>query len=147
MRTWIWVLAAAWLSGQAGAEVIGVEVEERSAVLGGKKFGAVGAYERIVGTVRFAVDPQDAANARITDLKLAPQDADGRVLFSADFYVLTPKEPEKGSGTVLFEVSNRGGKGLLGLNRASGSRDPQTQEEFGDGLLMELVAKDRPGPR
>src|SRR5206468_3403664 len=34
-------------------------------------------YERIDGTLHFAVDPAHPANARITDLHLAPRAADG----------------------------------------------------------------------
>ena len=106
-------------------------------MLDGKAFGSVGAYERIVGKARFAVDPDDPANAIIHDLEFAPRNAQGLVEFSADIYLLRPVDPAKGSGTVLFEVSNRGGKGLLAFNRARGSRDPRAAEHFGDGLLME----------
>src|SRR6185436_16531611 len=41
------------------------------------------------------------------------------------------------SGSVLFEISNRGGKGMLGtFNRATASTDPMQPEHFRDGLLM-----------
>ena len=125
------------LSAGVSAKVVGIDVAERSAVLDGKAFGRVGAYERIVGKARFAVDPDDPANAIVHDLEFAPRNAQGLVEFSADIYLLRPVDPTKGSGTVLFEVSNRGGKGLLSFNRARGSRDPRTAEHFGDGLLME----------
>src|SRR5205085_8578245 len=62
----------------------------------------------------------------------------GGVEFSADLYVLRPRDPAKGNGDVLFEVSNRGGKGMLAVfNRAKGSFDPRTNTEFGDNLLLE----------
>jgi len=35
------------------------------------------------------------------------------VEFSADVYVLKPRDPAKGNGTILLEVPNRGGKGML----------------------------------
>jgi hypothetical protein len=127
----------ALLSAGLSAKVIGIDVAERSPVLDGKTFGSAGAYERIVGKARFAVDPDDPANAMIHDLEFAPRNAHGQVEFSADIYLLRPVDPGKGSGTVLFEVSNRGGKGLLSFNRARGSRDPRTAEQFGDGFLME----------
>jgi hypothetical protein len=39
---------------------------------------------------------------------------------------------------VLFEVSNRGGKGALGMfNRAAGGTDPRTAQQLGDGFLFE----------
>ena len=38
---------------------------------------------------------------------------------------------------MIFDIPNRGGKGVLStFNRAKGSADPTTEEEFGDGLLM-----------
>ena len=46
--------------------------------------------------------------------------------------------PSRGNGTVLYEVSNRGGKGMVGFfNFAAGGADPQTAEQFGDGFLLE----------
>ena len=114
-----------------------LEVAERSLVLDGKPFGAAGAYERIRGRAHFTVDPKDPANSRIVDLTLAPRDADGRVHFSADLYVLRPVDVNKGNRTILFEVANRGSKGLLAtLNRAEGSADPRTAAHFGDGMLL-----------
>ena len=120
------------------AEVVSVEVTERSAVLDGKVFGKVGAYERIIGRAHFEVDPKAKANGIIHDLKLAPMNKRGRVEFSADVYILKPAKLDKGSGTALLEVANRGGKGWLRFNRAAASLDPRTPEEFGDGFLLEL---------
>jgi hypothetical protein len=40
----------------------------------------------------------------------------------------------KGNGSVLFEVSNRGGKGILHIVNGVTSSDPKA--EFGDGFLM-----------
>ena len=38
---------------------------------------------------------------------------------------------------MLYEVSNRGGKGMLGFfNHAAGSLDPATPADMGDGFLM-----------
>ena len=42
-------------------------------------FWPVGPYEQLDGTVFFAVDPAHPANRSITDLSLAPGDANGRV--------------------------------------------------------------------
>src|SRR5688572_10138463 len=100
--------------GRLAGEVTGIDVAERSAVLEGKSFGAAGAYERVRGRVRFALDPRLPSNAIIRDLSLAQTNAQGRVEFSADFFVLRPLDPAKGNGTAVLEVSNRGNKGLLG---------------------------------
>jgi len=96
------------------------------------------AYERIVGKVRFAVDPKLAPNRIIADLDLAPKNAQGLVEFSADVYILQPKDPAKSNGTALLEISNRGGKSLLSLfDFGRGSQDPRIAEEFGDNFLLD----------
>src|SRR5206468_2335776 len=70
----------------------------------------------------------------------APRNSAGKVEFSADFYLLKPKDIARGNGAVLFEVSNRGGKGTLGFfNHGAGGadpRDPTTAAQMGDGFLM-----------
>ncbi len=125
------------LGGAAAAEVTGFEITERSDVLDGRSFGLAGAYERIVGVVRFAFDPENDANRIVADIALAPTNADGRVEMSADFHLLRPKVMTKGRGTLLLEVNNRGRKGLLGyFNMAEGSLMPREASHFGDGFLM-----------
>ena len=112
-------------------------IASRMVVAGGQWFGAAGPYEKIAGTVYFELDPADPHNKAITDLDLAPRNARGRVEFSADFFILAPQDPARASGSVLFEISNRGNKGLLTtFNRGSASSDPMQPEHFGDGLLM-----------
>jgi hypothetical protein len=119
------------------AEVTRVEISSRQDVLNGKAFGTVGAYEKLAGKVYFAVDPNNPHNKIIADIDKAPRNNQGKVEFSADLFILRPKDTSGGNGVVLFDVVNRGGKGLLGVfNRAKGSSDPTTDSEFGDGLLM-----------
>lgn len=121
----------------AAAEVTRVAIASRSVVASGQWFGAAGPYEKITGTVFFELDPADPHNRAIADLDLAPRNARGRVEFSADLFILAPQDPARASGSVLFEISNRGNKSLLTtFNRASGSLDPMLPEHFGDGLLM-----------
>src|SRR5688500_6169335 len=113
-----------------------VHVIDRTDVLSGKSFGKAGAYERITAKVHFAIDPKNPANRIVTDIDLAPRNEQGLVEFSSDLYVLKPRDPALGNGTVLYEVSNRGGKGMLGMfNRAAGSLDPHEERDFGDGFL------------
>jgi hypothetical protein len=115
-----------------------VHVIDRSDVLEGKVFGSVGAYEKIRAKARFALDPTLPQNQAIRDLHLAPRNAQGLVEFSADLYVLKPRDPARGNGTMLLEVSNRGGKAILSrFQFAKGALDPTTAEEFGDAWLME----------
>jgi hypothetical protein len=107
-------------------------------VLNGKPFGASGAYELMVGKVYFAVDPALAANRIIADIDKAHRNPAGQVEFSSDLYVLKPRDPARGNGAVLYEVSNRGRKGMLAMfNRGTGSLDPRTETDLGDGFLME----------
>lgn len=131
------LIAAMLIATPVYADVVKVEVKSRADVVAGKAFGAAGPYEKLSGTIHFAIDPKNSANTIITDIDKAPRNAAGKVEFSSDFYLIKPKDPSRGNGTVLYEVSNRGGKGLLGFfNFASGSLDPQTPEQFGDGFLL-----------
>jgi hypothetical protein len=134
-----WIIACALLmSTSARAEVTKVTIANRTVVAGGQTFGQVGPYEKLTGTIEFALDPKDKHNTRIVDLEHASRAADGRVHFSADLYVVRPVEEARGNGVLLFEIANRGRKGLLGrFNRgAGGSQDPTSAADFGDGFLM-----------
>jgi len=120
------------------AEVVRIDVKSRADVLSGKAFGSAAAYEKLSGKIYFAVDPRNSANRIIADIDLAPRKAQGKVEFSSDFYMIKPKDTARSNGTVLYEVSNRGNKGMLGMfDFASGSLDPQTSAQFGDGFLLE----------
>jgi hypothetical protein len=126
------------VASTASAEVVRVEVASRRDLAGGRPYGLAGPYEKIAGTIFFAVDPANPANRIIADIDKGPRNAAGRVEFSANFFVIKPKEVSRGNGTVLYEVSNRGGKGMLAFfNRAAGSVDPETAAELGDGFLLE----------
>jgi hypothetical protein len=126
-------LAAAPLS----AEVVRIDVQSRSDLVGGQPFGAAGPYEKLSGRIFFAVDPALPANRIVADLDKAPRNSAGKVEFSSDFFLIKPKNIARGNGAVLYEVSNRGGKGMLGFfNHATGSSDPGTPAEMGDGFLM-----------
>src|SRR6185437_14767052 len=110
----IWfLLMSAILVSLAQARVVRVEITSRADIQEGKPFGNAGVYEKILGRVYFAVDPANPHNRQIVDLDKAPRNAQGEVEFSADLYLLKPKDMTKGNGSVLFEVSNRGGKGIL----------------------------------
>src|ERR671931_2743213 len=127
----------ALVAAPASAEVVRIEVTSRADLVGGQPFGAAGPYEKLAGKIFFAVDPTLPANTIITDIDKAPPNAAGRVEFSSDFFLIKPKRIERGNGAVLYEVSNRGGKGMLGFfNHAAGSLDPATAAEMGDGFLM-----------
>ena len=113
------------------------EIERREIVLGGRAFGAGGAYERVVGVLRFAVDPGRASHGLITDLATAPRNAAGKVEFWADAYVLQPVDAARGNRRLLLDVPNRGRKIALGMfNGTAGVPEPTEPEHFGNGFLM-----------
>jgi hypothetical protein len=122
----------------ARSEVVRVVVDRREDVLGGRAWGAIGAYEKLVGRIFFAFDPSNPANLRVVDLTRAPLNAEGRVEAYAEFVVLQPKDPDARRGVAWLEVSNRGGKASLRyFHRAStGALDPTTASDFGDGLFF-----------
>ena len=121
----------------ARAEVTGIDIASRTDVLAGKTFGAAGPYEKIVGTVHFALDPAHPGNQAIVDLDKAPRDGAGRVNFSADLFALVPKQAGRGNGVALFDVANRGRKNILRyFNLAPAVADPTAEAEFGDGFLL-----------
>jgi len=121
----------------ADARVVRLRIERREIVLHGREFGAAGPYEKLVGKVDFGVDPGLPRNGAIVDLPLAPRNARGEVEASADFYMLKPVDPSRGNRRLLYEVGNRGGKSILStFQKATGSVDPTTDAEFGDGALM-----------
>src|SRR5271165_448698 len=70
-----------------------------------------GGYDRIVAKVHFAVNPTLPPNRVIADIDLAPRNAEGKVEFSADLYILRPRDASKRNGTLLVEIPNRGNKG------------------------------------
>ncbi len=121
----------------ASAELSRIEITSRVSVLDGKSFGLAGPYEKLSGKAYFALDPTAAANSRIADLDKASRDEQGRVLFSADVFILQPKDVSRGNGVALFDVPNRGRKMLLGtFNHATASADPRTEADYGDGFLL-----------
>lgn len=114
-----------------------LDIQSRATVLNGHAFGNTGAYEKIAGTIRFAVDPKHPLHQRITDIDLAPRNAQGLVEFAGDFYVLKPVDMKKGNGRLLMDVANRGRKVALGMfNSTPRVPDPSTPEDFGNGFLM-----------
>jgi hypothetical protein len=65
-------------------------------------------YESISGGIHLTLDPNDPANAAITDIQYAPLNAEGLVEYVADFKMLIPSG-EVANGGLLYNVNNRGG--------------------------------------
>jgi hypothetical protein len=118
------------------------EVRLRRPLAGGATFGNVGPYEELKGTLRFAIDPKNSANERITDIAMAPRDHSGLVEFESDVSILLPVDRGHASGRVMLDVVNRGNTvAVPNFNRATrptfvpGS-NPDPPVDPGDGFLM-----------
>lgn len=105
----------------------------------GKSFGKVGQYEKIRGKAYAEIDPDDARNAVITDLRLAPRNARNKVGYSFDFYIVRPIDASKANRKLFYEVSNRGRKlsGPMNGGSAGVDDDPRSAADAGDGFLLE----------
>ena len=58
-------------------------------------------------------------------------------MFSADLFILKPKDPARGNGVVFFDVVNRGRFRLLStFSDATAADDPTTEAHFGDASLL-----------
>ena len=55
--------------------VSSLEIHSRQSYADGISFGESGPYQQLDGKAQFSVGPDDASNALITDLTLAPRDA------------------------------------------------------------------------
>jgi hypothetical protein len=120
------------------AEVVRFDILERVAAFEGRSFGDVGSYQRITARATIALDPADDRNAVITDLALAPRNADGRVEAIADVVILRPADPARGNGTLLLDVPNRGRKlapQLFDDSSQPGANRAEAPEDAGIGFL------------
>lgn len=130
LALWFWALPAR-------AELVDLEILRREPFAAGKAYGDVGAYDRIIGVARFAVDPAHPTHRHIVDLDKAPRNAQGKVEFESDVFMLVPKDLTRGNRAIFYEVNNRGNKLALGMfNRAAAGNDPVTEAHGGDGFLL-----------
>src|SRR5579863_2726519 len=119
------VLVAAFAAAPAHARVKKVQISAKeSPTFGGYSWPGVGQYEKIVGKAFGELDPKDPKNAVIVDLQLAPKNANGKVEYSFDFYLLKPMDLSKGNHKMVYEPPNRGRKTITALNRGVGGQDP-----------------------
>jgi hypothetical protein len=117
--------------------VCGIQSTTTTPYEDGVSFGDTGPYEVVRAVLRYAVDPEAAANERIVDLDHAPRDANGQVTFASDLVVLRPVDPNSGNRGLLYSVANRGSVPSLpfsvGAFAIPGSSD---RIEPGDGWLL-----------
>src|SRR6516162_7103731 len=109
----------------ADARVTKIQItSKQSPTFGGYAFEGIGPYEKIVGKAFGELDPKDPKNAVIVDIQLAPKNANGKVEYAVDFYILKPTDLSKGNHKVMYEPPNRGRKTHAALNRGAGGNDP-----------------------
>jgi Alpha/beta hydrolase domain len=130
--SWL-LLFLIWAASRLEARVLLVEITSREAVLNGKRFSEVGAYERIRGRVYFSVAVANPHNRRIVDLENAVNLKNGEVEFSADFIAIRPKDLEKSNGSLLLEVPNRGVGRIIALVDGGNS---DVANDAGDAWLL-----------
>lgn len=74
----------------------------------GTRFGNVGTYTYLLAEAKATVKGSDPCAPTIVDLTNAA-DGSGTVKYSFDVVILTPTDPAKGNGTLIYEVVNREG--------------------------------------
>ncbi len=107
----------------AGITKVVITTKE-SPTFGGYSWPDVGQYEKLVGMAFGEIDPNDPKNSVITDLALAPRNANGNVEFSFTFYILKPIDLTKGNTKVMYEPPNRGNKTWNTFGRFPSGNDP-----------------------
>jgi hypothetical protein len=118
--------------------ITSIDIKAIELLADGAPFGAVGAYERVIGVAKGEVDPKAPGNKGIALIDRAPINERGKVEYAADFFILRPKDPARGNGHILYEVNNRGRKMLFGnvADGPQGVNDPKTLADVGNGFPM-----------
>ncbi len=130
------------LAGPAAARLTQLNIQSQEPFADGTSFGSAGPYVRIQAVARGELDPQDPANAGIAMLDQAPRNARGLVEYDTDVFILRPADPARGSGVLLYDVTNRGNKLLMSwLNDApepsNGSvNDPRSLADAGNAFTF-----------
>ena len=120
----------------ADARIVRLEIlSVQSPTFGGMSFGSVGTYEKIFARAYGEIDPSDRRNALITDINLAPRNANGMVEYNIDVHIIKPVDMSKGNQRIFYDVVNRGNKGHGAFNDVGGN-NPTTAADAGNGLLM-----------
>ncbi len=118
--------------------ITSIDIKAIEPLADGAPFGEAGAYERVIGVAKGEVDPKAPGNKGIALIDRVPLNERGKVEYTADFFILRPKDPAKGNGHILYEVNNRGRKMLFGniADGPQGVNDPKTLADVGNGFPM-----------
>ena len=104
------------IASTAQARITQIQILTRGIAFGGHSFPLIGQYEYITGVATGEVDPRNPQNAIITDIELAPRNANGHVVYQHNFYILKPVDLSHGNHKMMYEPPNRGGKTYQTLN-------------------------------
>lgn len=113
---------------------IRLEIESTTPFGGGKNFGETGPYEWMHGMVHFAIDPNEKDLPFVCDLEFAPRNAEGLVEFKAVIDLVKPTDMSKSNRKLLFDFSNRGGRGAF-TRLNDGGGDYTKAGAAGNGFL------------
>ena len=99
------------ISSTAQARVTKIVIDAKvSPAFNGASFGSAGQYETLAGRAFGELDPNDAHDAIIQDIKLAPRNARGMVEYTASFQITKPIDMSKASHLMWHDVPNRAGR-------------------------------------
>jgi len=92
------------------AQVTGFELEVTPLLELESPDGALdaGSFERLSGRVTGMIDPTEERNALITNLDLAPLNAEGLVEYSVDIEFIRPTDPSHRNGSLLVAIPGDG---------------------------------------
>jgi hypothetical protein len=133
------ILLLAALSGPlANARVTRIDIKTNTPTFTHRQFGKIGTYQKIIGRYYGELDPKDPAFAQIVDIDLAQRNANGKIEYDADFYILKPAKMSRSTNTALYDFGNRGDKYLLHqYNDTDIISNPKTASDAGNGFLMQ----------
>jgi hypothetical protein len=112
-----------------------IELAKPTPFAGGKSFGNTGPYERLLGMASFAIDPDEKDLPFICDLEFAPRNPEGLVEFKTVLDIVKPVDLNKGNRKLLFDFSNRGGRGAFTRLNDGGGPDLSKESYAGNGFL------------
>ena len=112
------------------ARITKITITSRAPAFNNQVFGTAGQFEKIKGIATGEIDPADRRNAHITDILLAPKNANGRVAYRTNYTIVKPVDMSKSAGVLFYNIVNRGGHGGPAEFHVGG--DP------GDGFLYKL---------
>jgi hypothetical protein len=99
------IVALLALPSTVDARVKKIVIEKKvSPAFEGATFGQSGQYETLAGRAYGELDPNDPRNAIITDIKLAPRNANGMVEYVVSFYLVKPLDMSKASHLLWQDV-------------------------------------------